>query len=1050
MQSARPPSPGLFLLIYIFLSGLLGSGIVYCGAPAVLLVLWGLSLLPGALLYSRVVSLLKSLNSVNLRLQGEIEERKGVEDQLQRVISGAHCILWHARVNQEDWGLAWDIEISNNEVAQQFLPLDVPPGSSYIEAWEESKLLEDRERMTSLSEEAITSGQPRYHQEFRCRRGDGSLCWLYEDVSIEPMKPGKWRLVGVCTDITERKRAEEKERLMAEGMRKVLSAADDLMVCPTLDSLYRRAVELLRDTIGLERCGLFIEEVQGGELVGSYGVNSRGEITDEGRFHMPHKDWDEFFENLPPDGVRWILREDRPLKEWNGEGYDSIGNGWLVVTPFRSYGGSTGVLFNDTVISGSPVEEVRQELAAVFCSLMGNIIESKRAEESLRHVVQGAQCLLWHSVVEEQERGFIWQTRVQNLETAWTILPVEVPPGWSYDHAWDNSKLLEDRPRMTENYVRALRAYAPGYRQEFRCRRADGEIRWLYEDVRIEPLSSGHWRLVGVCTDITERKQAEEALAESRRAISTLLSNLPGMAYRCRNDRNWTMDFASEGSRSLLGYAPEDLLHNGNIVYADLIHPDDREVVWDAIQEALVYQRSYQLTYRIHANGGLEKWVWEQGRGITDARGNLQALEGFIADITQMKRAERQLAEANAELERSALRARELALAAESASRAKSDFLANMSHEIRTPMNGIIGVTDLLADTSLSSEQRDYLIMIQASSQHLLALLNDLLDFSKIEAGKMELESIPFDLQHTLKAACDTLVVKARLKGLQLACRVPEGVPARLIGDAVRLRQVVLNLLGNAIKFTASGEVALDVVAEGKDSGRVQLGFTVRDTGIGIAPEKLEVIFESFTQADPSTTREYGGTGLGLAISRSLVEAMGGSIWAESEVGKGSVFRFTAWFDLAEDEIAAEPVAEVERSPQAEDNEKENEPAQAAHAAWSHEAAWHVVDGDRELLRQIITVFLNEIPGQMEALSQSVASSDAVALESQAHKLKGSLGYLAADTARDAAYGLEKIGRSGNLSGAQGAFECFESAISALSQTLSSWLEKQSAGKAAA
>jgi two-component system sensor histidine kinase/response regulator len=406
---------------------------------------------------------------------------------------------------------------------------------------------------------------------------------------------------------------------------------------------------------------------------------------------------------------------------------------------------------------------------------------------------------------------------------------------------------------------------------EHRCLCKEGSYRWILWNSTSD---LGEQRFYATGHDITDRKEAERELAVFRLFAEASQQGF-GMATL-----DGVSSYMNAALKRFLGIPADESAVGTSIVEASL--PETRERIEKVILPTTLEKGQWSGEITIHSRDGSEMPTFANVFLVRDKAGAPYFLAYVLTDITQVKLAERELKGAKE--------------AAEAANRAKSEFLANMSHEIRTPMNGVIGMTELLLDTELSAEQLEYASAVKVSSESLLTVINDILDFSKIEAGKLDMEAIDFELRGVIGTTSKTLAVRAYEKGLELAYHVFPEVPEGLVGDPGRLRQVLVNLIGNAIKFTERGEVVVRVEREERIGSEVILKFSVADTGIGIPHDKQQLIFDAFSQADGSVTRKYGGTGLGLAISMHLVERMGGRIWVESEPGKGSTFCFTARF----------------------------------------------------------------------------------------------------------------------------------------------------------
>ncbi len=443
---------------------------------------------------------------------------------------------------------------------------------------------------------------------------------------------------------------------------------------------------------------------------------------------------------------------------------------------------------------------------------------------------------------------------------------------------FETVSIPEEYAVQQRHYARLVAGEIDQFSMEKRYRHADGKIVWVLYTLQRRVLPDDAFEELTTLVDITERKRTEEKLAQEETRFRSIFDLVPiGLSWFIVGRQGETHLVNTEHAR--ITGVPIDRRHEVEL-YEKATHPDDvilQKELTARIQSGETDRFTIEKRY-VHPDGKI-LWASLNVRLVTDPITSEQHQIASLVDITELKR---QAAELNAAKN-----------AAESANLAKSQFLAMMSHEIRTPMNGVIGMTSLLLDSPLSREQRDYVETIRASGDALLTIINDILDFSKIESGRLDLEHVEFGVRECVEGALDLLAPRVAEKGLDLLYEIADGVPNTVRGDPTRLRQVLVNLLGNAVKFTEQGEVVLGLRARSLNDGRVELAFTVRDTGIGIQSEDISRLFQSFTQVDASTTRRFGGTGLGLVISKRLAELMGGTMTVQSEVGQGSSFSFT-------------------------------------------------------------------------------------------------------------------------------------------------------------
>ncbi|MBH0198087.1 MAG: PAS domain S-box protein [Nitrospira sp.] len=741
-----------------------------------------------------------------------------------------------------------------------------------------------------------------YISEYRIRCKDGRYKWILDRGKVLSWTPdGKpMRVVGTHTDITSHKQLEQRLTLQHE-------VANVLARASGLDDAISAILQPVCQTLGWDEALLWVvdESAQGLRChstwttpgVGSdeYGTASRKWCFERG-VGLPGRVW-------ATAAPAWIsdVAQDKNFPRM--ELAKRAGFHTAAAFPVRLAGRVYAVLefFHHEIV---PTDASLLTTFQAVADQLSQFCARKEIEEDLRTSEARLRAVVNHAVdgiITMDERGV-----VESFNPA-----AERMFGYRVDEViGKNIKMLMPEPYRSEHdgylarYHQTRQAKIIGIGREVMGLRKDGTTFPL--DLAVSEMCLGEQRLfTGITRDITARKQAEEALQASELRLRCTLD--------VATDGLWDWNLKTKQAHyspswiRLLGREDQDIPLNNIHDWKSRIHAEDLPWVEQALNEHLEGKTaSYIIEHRVRHRSGDWKWFAMRGKVVQwDEQSRPLRMMGTMTDITERKVSEGALAQAAQDLEQ---KNRELAVARDKAldaAKMKTEFLATMSHEIRTPMNGVIGMTGLLLDTTLSREQRELAETVRRSGEHLLDIINDILDFSKAEAGKLDLEGLDFDLRTTVEDAISLIGERAYSKGLELAYLVQAGVPTALRGDPGRLRQILTNLVGNAIKFTERGEVVVMISAEANPASHPvspascwTLRFEVTDTGIGLTPEQRAKLFQPFTQADGSTTRKFGGTGLGLAICKQLVEMMGGQIGVNSVAGQGSTFWFTAKFDL--------------------------------------------------------------------------------------------------------------------------------------------------------
>jgi PAS domain S-box-containing protein len=789
----------------------------------------------------------------------DITDRKQAEDALRTEAERFRTLIKVSNTGAWEWhharGYLWCSLEYFSMLGRDAGQFDISGGANLNEVWIDLIHPDDRDQASQRFADYLASGSPgMYENTFRMRHRDGHYVWIWSRGSTLRDQNGNPTdmTVGTHIDVTERKAAEDRLRQLSSAVEQSPVSIVITNVAGDIEYVNPKFIELT----GYTRAEVL-------------GQNPR--VLKSG--------------DRSPETYRELWETIMAGKDWHGDFHNRKKHGELYwerasISAIRDPGGCI----------------------THFLAVKEDITDRKRVEAALGESEEK------HRLLIENSHDIIYTLTADGVFTfvspAWTAL-LGHPVAEVVGHPFQRFIHPDDHAGCTM-FLQAV--IETGQRQEgveYRVRHADGTWYWHTSGaVALRDEAGIIVGLEGTSRDVTERKRAEEELKRSEKALrrqnglfSALLKNLPIGVFMVDVPSGRPL-LANDAALHLLG--PGILPDGSRPALAEIYrsHRVGSRVPYPAEETPIVRGMSGETSHVddmvVERPDGTETLLEAFGAPVIDDQGRIWASLASFSDVTDRKRDEAQLREINSDLEEITTRARELASQAKQASQAKSEFLANMSHEIRTPMNGVIGMTGLLLDTELSADQRQYAEIVRTSGEALMGLINDILDFSKVEAGKLDLEMLDFELRTTMEDVAELLAVKAHEKGLEVVCRADPEVPVLLRGDPGRLRQILLNLGGNAVKFTHQGGVTLRASVAAGDEQRVTVRFEVTDTGIGIPRDRQGALFSPFTQVDGSTTRKYGGTGLGLAISRQLAELMGGAVGLESEENQGSTFWFTA------------------------------------------------------------------------------------------------------------------------------------------------------------